>query len=148
MLKIVIPLITAAVLAAPTLACDLTIGVVPQFEHRRTLETWGPLIGEFETATGCNVTFATMRSIPEFEDGFRTGAFDIAYMNPYHAIIAYGEQGYRPIVRSGRRFLQGVLVVAKDAPIQQISDLNGKKIAFPAPNALGASLLMRAELAT
>ncbi|MEK9775022.1 MAG: phosphate/phosphite/phosphonate ABC transporter substrate-binding protein, partial [Quisquiliibacterium sp.] len=39
-----------------------------------------------------------------------------------------------------------VLVVLADGPIKTIQDLNGKKVAFPSPNALGASLLMRADL--
>jgi phosphonate transport system substrate-binding protein len=38
--------------------------------------------------------------------------------------------------------------VPKDSPIQDIRELDGKSVAFPAPNALGASLLMRAELET
>jgi phosphonate transport system substrate-binding protein len=39
-----------------------------------------------------------------------------------------------------------VLVVKKDSPITEIAQLNNSTIAFPAPNALGASLLMRQEL--
>jgi len=42
--------------------------------------------------------------------------------------------------------LYGILAVRKDSPLQDVKELDGKKIAFPAPNALGASLLMRAEL--
>lgn len=146
MLKFIFACIVGFCTATTSFACDLTLGVVPQFEHRRTLEIWGPLIEEFKDATGCDVTFATMRSIPEFEDGFRSGRFDIAYLNPYHAIIANDEQGYVPIVRSGRRFLQGILVVPNASDITDVSQLDGTTIAFPAPNALGASLLMRAEL--
>jgi phosphonate transport system substrate-binding protein len=37
-------------------------------------------------------------------------------------------------------------VVRKDSPVKSPAELNGKTIAFPSPNALGASLLMRADL--
>jgi phosphonate transport system substrate-binding protein len=43
--------------------------------------------------------------------------------------------------------LQGILVVRRDSGIQSPAELDGRTVAFPAPNALGASLLMRADLA-
>ena len=43
--------------------------------------------------------------------------------------------------------LKGILVVRVDSPIQSVQELAGKSVAFPSPNALGASLLMRTELA-
>ena len=42
--------------------------------------------------------------------------------------------------------LRGILVVRKDSPIRKPSELDGKVVAFPSPNALGASLMMRADL--
>jgi len=86
--------------------------------------------------------------IQDFEASFMAGDFDFAYMNPYHAMLAAEKHSYIPLVRDGARELFGILVVRKDSPIQSVSELAGKKIAFPSPNALGASLLMRMELAT
>jgi phosphonate transport system substrate-binding protein len=84
-------------------------------------------------------------SIPEFERQFSEGLFDFAYMNPYHMIIANEKQGYKPILRDVARKLYGIIVVKKDSPFKSPKDLDGKKVAFPAPNALGASLIPRAE---
>jgi phosphonate transport system substrate-binding protein len=42
--------------------------------------------------------------------------------------------------------LHGILVVRRDAPIRSLKELEGKEVAFPSPNALGASLLMRTDL--
>ncbi len=42
--------------------------------------------------------------------------------------------------------LHGILVVPKDSPIKDLSELNGKVVAFPSPNAIGASMLIRADL--
>lgn len=68
-------------------------------------------------------------------------------MNPYHMLLAQRSQKYIPLVRDTGRKLHGILVVRKDSDINSVKDLDGKKIAFPSPNALGASLLMRANLA-
>ncbi len=55
-------------------------------------------------------------------------------------------QGYRPLVRDVGKTLYGVLVARKGGPIHSVKDLQGKTLAFPAPNALAASLQMRQEL--
>ncbi|WP_221798761.1 phosphate/phosphite/phosphonate ABC transporter substrate-binding protein [Oceanobacter mangrovi] len=126
--------------------CELKVGVVPQFEQRKLLETWQPILAELETRLHCQLQLVGSEGIPDFEEGFAAGAYDIAYMNPYHALVAYDTQGYIPVLRSGSAMLQGVLVVRNDSDITSLEQLDGRVVAFPSPNALGASLLMRAEL--
>lgn len=121
-------------------------GVVPQFEARALAAIWVPILSELELRTGHKFKMVGSPRIPEFEEGFEAGEFDFAYMNPYHALVASEKQGYIPLIRDGGRQLFGVLTVRKDSPIQNVSELQGKVISFPAPNALGASLLMRADL--
>ncbi len=86
-------------------------------------------------------------SIPEFAKQLANGEFDFAYMNPYHAIVANKQQGYSPVLRDIGRNLYGIIVVRKDSPIQTVNELDGKTVAFPSPNALGAALIPRAEFA-
>jgi len=123
-----------------------SIGVVPQFEIRHIRKIWNPIIKEIEKNTGYKLKLIGSPTIPDFENEFNAGRFDFAYMNPYHILLAEKSQGYIPLVRDIGRKLHGILVVRKGSGINTIKDLNGKKIAFPAPNALGASLLMRANL--
>ena len=85
-------------------------------------------------------------SIPNFEASINLGKFDFAYMNPYQVLQAIKKQEYVPLVRNGGRKLQGIIVVRKDSPFTTPELLDGKKIAFPSANALGASILVRAEL--
>lgn len=125
---------------------EYSFGVVPQFEARRLSDIWAPILDELERRTGLNLTMVGSPRIPDFEQGFARGEFDFTYMNPYHSLIAFDTQGYEPLVRDGARQLFGVLVVEKNSGYKEVADLEGKKIAFPAPNALGASLLMRADL--
>jgi phosphonate transport system substrate-binding protein len=123
-----------------------TVGIVPQFEIRHIRKIWNPILNEIEKSTGIKLKLIGSPTIPDFEDEFSTGKFDFAYMNPYHILLAKDSQGYIPLVRDNVRKLHGILVVRQDSGINSIKDLDGKKIGFPAPNALGASLLMRANL--
>lgn len=123
-----------------------TVGVVPQFEARKLHAIWRPVLDRIEQEAGVRLTLRGSPSIPEFEREFSNGRFDFAYMNPYHLIMANETAGYIPLVRDHGRMLSGILVVRKDRRIDTPAALNGKSVAFPAPNALGASLQMRQEL--
>lgn len=123
-----------------------TLGVVPQFEPRKLLGIWQPILDEVEKRTGIEIRMVGSKDIPEFEQRLANNDFDFSYMNPYHALVAGQSSRYVPLVRDGGRSLYGILVVKADSPIKEVQELNGADIAFPAPNALGASLLMRATL--
>jgi phosphonate transport system substrate-binding protein len=133
---------------APLLAQDAPyiIGIVPQFEARKLYKIWQPIIDYLTIETGYHFKIKGSPNIPDFENEFMRGEFDFVYMNPYHFVIASQQQNYIPLVRDVGKILQGVLVVKKDSPVTQISQLNNKIIAFPAPNSLGASLLIRQVL--
>lgn len=123
----------------------LKVGVVPQFEQRQMFRNWHPILIELEKITGLKFELVGSPKIPVFEKQFTKGAYDLAYMNPYHVLKAYKSQGYLPLVRDSTK-LKGVLVVDKSSPIKTVKQLKNKVIAFPSPNALGASLLMRSIL--
>ena len=122
-----------------------SFGVVPQFDARRIYSIWRPILDELQTITGLRFVLRGSATIPAFEDEFRGGEFDFAYMNPYQVVLASKGQGYEPIVRDIGRKLHGIVVVRKDSDIQTLDRLDGKEMAFPAPGALGATLLVRSE---
>lgn len=123
-----------------------TVGVVPQFAQRKLFDIWQPILQALGHELDFDLKLVGSPKIPVFEKKFLAGEYDFAYMNPYHLLKAHGSQGYVPLVRDGSRELKGVLVVRRDSAYQQLSELKQKIIAFPSPNALGASLLMRADL--
>lgn len=123
-----------------------TFGVVPQLQQRKLFRTWRPILDELQRRTGLKFRLVGTPKIPTFEKQFLSGDFDFAYMNPYHVIQAFDSQGYVPLVRDGGRTLKGVIVVPKDSPITSPAELAGKEMAFPSANALGASMLVRADL--
>lgn len=122
-----------------------TFAVTPQFEQRKLFSIWKPIVDELEARTGLHFQLVAGYSIPGFERELEKGAFDFIYANPYHVMRLSKTQGYIPLVRDAVP-LRGVLVVRKDSQIRKLSELNNQEVAFPTPNALGASLLMRAEL--
>lgn len=123
-----------------------TWSIVPQFTGLAIHRDWTPILDYLNENTPYQFKLVLYNSIPEFEKAFLRGEPDIAYMNPYHAVMAKQAQGYRPILRDDKRELTGIMVVKKDSPYHTIKDLSGTTIAFPSPNAFAAALYMRALL--
>lgn len=121
------------------------VAVVPQFTPVEIGIRWTPLLKHLESSLGMNFQLRVFDNIPAFEADLLRGGPDFAYLNPYHMVIASRVQGYTPLVR-GAESLEGILVVDREGPVKQLTDLQGEKLAFPAPNAFGASLYMRALL--
>lgn len=120
-------------------------GVVPQFEQRKLYAIWKPVIEELEKQTGLTFKLVTTLKIQDFEKEYLNGNFDFVYMNPYFMLKGKPSERYVPLVRD-RSPLRGILVVQKDSPVTDLAGLNGKVVAFPSPNAIGAAMLMRADL--
>lgn len=139
-------LLTVFLFAGGAAAETFKVGVVPQFEARKLARIWKPILEEISNRTGYSFEMVGAPRIPDFEKSFMAGEYDFAYMNPLHAVLAHEAQGYVPLVRDGARQLYGILVVREDSPYQGVTSLEGETIAFPAPNSLGASLLIRADL--
>lgn len=125
-------------------AAEYSFGVTPQFERRQLFAIWTPVLAELERRTGHQFKLVAAPNIPDYERQYNAGAFDFSYMNPY--LVVENPQAYLPLVRDAAPIL-GILVVRKDSPVRSPAELEGAEIAFPAPNAIGASLLIRAELA-
>ena len=131
--------------AQPAETPVFSVHVVPQFQPVEIHRTWGPVLARLGQEMGVHFELKTAKDIPAFEAEFKAGTPDFAYMNPYHAVMAHRVQGYVPLVRDVTP-LSGIVVVRKDDPIKSVKELQGQEIAFPAPNAFGASLWIRALL--
>ncbi|MFZ9723629.1 MAG: phosphate/phosphite/phosphonate ABC transporter substrate-binding protein [Burkholderiaceae bacterium] len=124
----------------------LSVGVVPQLPAAETLRRWSPFLESIGESLDLCFVLSVSASIPAFESEFKQGRYDLAFMNPYHQVMAFKAQGYEPLL-ADTRLLTGILVVAKDSPFKNLKDLQGEAISFPAPNAFAASLLIRSILA-
>lgn len=122
-----------------------TFGVVPQFQQRQLFAIWKPIVDELSRRTGLDLQLIATLTVPEFDRELAKGGFDFAYTNPYQILREFPRQGYIPLVRDAVP-LTGIIVVAKNSPVHDLHDLAGKLLAVPSPNALGASLLIQADL--
>lgn len=137
----------ACLLAFPARAEEsYTFAVIPQFEQRKLFATWKPIVDELSRRTGIKLKLVATLSVSEFERELSRGSYDFVYANPYHILRELTRQGYMPLVRD-QSPLRGILVVRKDSPLKSPAELNGEKLAIPSYNALGASLLLQADLA-
>lgn len=126
----------------------ILFGVVPQQAASRLAQMWDPFITRLSKETGLKIRFATMKDIPSFEACLAQGAYDIAYMNPYHYVYYSEKAGYRAFAHQENKKLQGIIVTRVGSPVRKLDDLDGKEIAFPSPAAFGASVLPRAEMSS
>lgn len=135
--------------AGPVAAAErktVVFGVVPQQSASRLARVWVPLTRHLSERLGREIEFATAKDIPTFESCLAKGAYDVAYMNPYHYVVFHDAPGYEAIARQKDKKLQGLMVTRKDRPKSGLKDLQSAKIAFPSPAAFGASVIPRAEL--
>lgn len=123
----------------------ITIGVVPQQSPLKLLQVWTPIVKYLQKTTGEDVVLKIEQSIPMFEKVLYAGGYDIAYMNPYHYIVAHDKAGYTAQVRASKNIV-GILLANKKEGINDISKIKGKSFLFPAPHAFAATLLTKYEL--
>ncbi len=138
---LVVWLLFTTILAAK----PLVFGVVPQQSSFELAQTWKPIIEYLEKTTGETISLKIERSIPDFERALYSGQYDIAYMNPYHYVIAHKDKGYNAFARDQKKII-GIIVGRKESQIADIRMLKGKKFLFPAPDAFAATLLTKYEL--
>ncbi len=124
----------------------LTFGIVPQQSASRLAEIWVPLFEHLSNETGKEIRFATAKDIPAFEACLARGAYDLAYMNPYHYTTFHDVAGYQAFARQTEKRLRGLIVVRADSDYEQLDELSQQSIAFPSPAAFGASVIPRAEM--
>jgi len=124
----------------------LTFGIVPQQSTKRLATLWTPILQQLSQQSELNIVFRTAKDIPTFELRLANGEYDIAYMNPYHYVVFSKSVGYNAIAKQKDKSIKGVIVSNSDNDIKSINDLEGARLAFPAPGAFAASILPRAEL--
>ena len=133
----------AACLGDPNAVVVRSVYVVPQFSPTHLYAAWAPVLEKVGMYAKSCFELHIPATIPAFEKDILAGKADFAFMNPYHLVMSRRAQGYEPLLADGTLLLDGIIVVKSDSPITSITELKSKKIAFPSPNAFGASLLMR-----
>ena len=123
-----------------------SVYVVPQTSVSQLYSYWTPLLEHLGKISNQCFELIVPATIPIFEKQLLNGKADFAFVNPYHAVMAFKANQYIPLIADGKNKLDGLIVVRADSKIKELKDLTNSKIAFPAPNAFAASLLIRSFL--
>jgi phosphonate transport system substrate-binding protein len=121
---------------------EYIFGVHPLHNPQQLQIIYGPLI-DFLNSHIQEVTFRleASRNYAAYEEKLYAGKFQFALPNPYQTILSE-DKGYKVFGKmSDDENFRGLILVRKDAGINQVTDLKGKKVSYPAPTALAATML-------
>jgi len=148
MQKLIATLLLWAAIISPLYAADTvkpqeiySFAIGPQQSASELAKRWVPVMQYLSEKTGYSFQFTTAKDIPTFQKQMIAGEFDFAYINPYHYLAFHEKAGYEALAHERDGNLTGIVVVRKDSPIHNMSDLNNQTLAFAAPTALAATML-------
>jgi phosphonate transport system substrate-binding protein len=124
-------------------------GIHPLHNPQRLFDVYGPLIDYLErNMGGVDFQLEASRNYDAFERKLYGRQFDFALPNANHTLNAL-RHGYGVIAKMGddHKFA-GIILVRRDSGIQQVSDLKGRKVAYPSPSSLAAGMLSQYYLQT
>lgn len=128
---------------------EYIVGIHPLHNPQRLIKVYDPIV-EYIDAHIPNARFRleASRNYEEFDKKLDTGYFDFAMPNPYQTVRAL-KHGYHVFGKMGRdQDFRGIILVRKDSGIQQIADLKGKVVSYPAATALAATMMPQYYLHT
>ena len=121
---------------------EYVFAVNPLHNPVRLFEIYQPLVDFINTQTkDFTLKLEASDNFAAFEDKLAHRTLHFVLPNPYQTLQAE-KTGYRVFAKRGDdEMFRGVILVRKDSGINQISDLKGAAISFPAPTALAACLM-------
>ncbi|MFV2056015.1 MAG: phosphate/phosphite/phosphonate ABC transporter substrate-binding protein [Thiohalomonadales bacterium] len=122
----------------------LEFGVFPYFPLRELEKIYAPIAANFSEHLGVNIAFRSSSSYGKFRDIADNQVFDIVFVQPFDYVRLADKYGYVPLATHVDR-LKAVFAAKNASVLTKLTDLRGKKIAFPPPSA-AVSLLLRAYL--
>lgn len=123
-----------------------SVYIVPQLTVSQTHTLWAPFLVQLGIQSKQCFELVVPATIPLFEKEVLSGKPDFAFVNPYHAVMAFNARKYVPLIADGKNKLSGIIVVRADSKVSNLKGLNNSTIALPAPNSFAASLLVRSYL--
>lgn len=128
---------------------EYVVGILPQHNPQRLMELYAPILERINAGIpGVRFELEASRNYEDFEKKLYAGHFDFAMPNPYQAVLSL-KHGYRIFGKMGDdESFRGIILVRKDSSIRKVSDLKGKKIAYPARTALAAGMMPQYYLHT
>jgi phosphonate transport system substrate-binding protein len=124
----------AAASASPAQQAPLVFGVLNQQSPALTAERWSPILHYVSSASGVPLRFRMGATVNETDAIMGRGEFDFIFTN-HNFQPEYDSIGYRVIARWGGDAIRCVVAVAPNSQITGLSQLVGKRVAFPSRDA-------------
>lgn len=124
----------------------LVLGIMPSLPPTKLYTKFQPLADYLTRKTGKEVVVSTAPNFQEYIVRLQKGDYELILPNPYQYIMVSKAPGYEPMAKISGVPFKGFIVVRKDSGIESINDLKGRKIAYPDPSALAATMQVRAYL--
>jgi len=117
-------------------------GIHPLHNPTRLHEIFGPVMAYLDRhIPGSNFRVEASRNYAAYDEKLFGGEFHFSLPNPYQTIASL-DKGYRVFGKMGDDDnFRGIFLVRKDSGINEISDLKGKAVSYPAPTALAATMM-------
>lgn len=118
------------------------LGVHPLHNPSKLVDVYGPLADYLsQQIPGAKIQVEASKNYPDYDQKIEKEAFDFSLPNPFQTINSL-DNDYVVINQVGKSDLfRGLILVRKDSGIDQVKDLQGKKVAYPAPTALAATMM-------
>jgi phosphonate transport system substrate-binding protein len=133
----VVAAICAAFGGSSSASPALLFGVLNQQSPALTAERWNPILHHVSAVSGIPLRLKMGATVQETDAMMGRSEFDFMFTN-HNFQSQYDAIGYKVIARWAGEPIRGVLAVPVDSPIQQLRDLEGKRVAFPSPDAFVA----------
>ena len=122
----------------------LIFGVLNQQSPARTAERWNPVFQYIKSRTGLDVELRMGLTVRETNAMMGRGEFDFVFTN--HNFRPEYDGTYKVIARLAGKPIFGVIAVRAESPVKTLSDLSGKRVAFPSREAFVAYAVPVMEL--
>jgi phosphonate transport system substrate-binding protein len=128
---------------------EYRIGIHPLHNPQKLFEVYGPIVDHLNAKIpDAHFHLEASRNYEEFDKKLYSGYFDFAMPNPYQTVRSL-KAGYTVFGKMGDDDdFRGIILVRKDSGIRSVADLKGKKISYPAPTALAATMMPQYYLHT
>jgi phosphonate transport system substrate-binding protein len=129
-----LPAVLAPTLTASAQEPRYSFGVLNQQSPALTAERWSPILNYVSAASGVALRLEMGATVEATDAMMGRGEFDFMYTNhnfqPGHQSV-----GYRVIARWAGDPIRCVIAVGSDSPIHTLKQLEGRRVAFPSPDA-------------
>jgi len=129
----------------------VNFGIIPRDNPRVTYEKYQPLLDYLSKETGYKFDLLLKNTYQEVVNSLGNGETLFALLGPLTYLDAYARFGTPPIAKSktkdNQQFFNSVIVTGPDRQINNVAQLNGKKVAFASLWSTSGNLIPRYMLA-